>query len=262
MRAPGGRPPGGRPAPRRVDVLAKRLVTPNMLRVTLGGAGLDGFPAGVAGGYVKLRLFPDGPDGPLVVRTYTIRAQRPDAIDVDFALHQDAVGAHGPATDWAMAVEPGDSIEMGGPGPAKPLPSGAGFYLVAGDMTALPAISVNLENLARDARGHAVIEVQSDADRQELDAPPGVTVEWIVNPVPGTASDALADRLRAAAPDGGDLCGWAAAEFNAMKALRDFLRGERGLTPDRLYVSSYWKAGLSEEEHKVVKREDGEALGA
>jgi len=44
-----------------------------------------------------------------------------------------------------------------------------------------------------------------------------------------------------------------------MQALRAYLRDERGLGPDRLYISSYWKSGLTEEAHKLAKREDAEA---
>ena len=43
-----------------------------------------------------------------------------------------------------------------------------------------------------------------------------------------------------------------------MKALRSLLRDERGLGPDQLYISSYWKSGLTEDAHKVVKREDAQ----
>jgi len=253
--------PPNRPPPRTLTVLGKQVVTPNMLRVTLGGPGLADFPAGSAGGYVKLRLFPAGAERP-VVRTYTIRHQRDDAIDLDFVLHADDTGRHGPATDWALAARPGDVIEVGGPGPAKPLPAGRGFYLIAGDMTALPAISVNLEALAPDARGVAVIEIQNDADRQDIAKPAGVEIIWLVNPAPGTQSAALADRLRAKDTGAPDVHGWAASEFSAMQALRTYLRAERALDRLQLYISSYWKAGLSEDEHKVAKRDDAERADA
>lgn len=245
-----------RPPPRLVEVLASSRNTPNMLRITLGGAGLADFPAGSAGGYIKLRLFPDGPGTPVVVRTYTLRNQRACEIDVDFALHSDASGSHGPATDWALGVQPGDTIEIGGPGPAKPLPAGQDFYLLGGDMTALPAISVNLEALPAGARGHVVIEVQHAEDAQDLAVPAGVTIEWLVNPDPGSQPELLAEHLRAAMPQDGAVYAWFASEFGAMRAARGFLREECGLTPQLLYISSYWKRGLTEEAHKVAKRDD------
>ncbi|MFB0612158.1 siderophore-interacting protein [Aurantiacibacter poecillastricola] len=249
-----------RPAPRTMTVIAKRKVSPSMLRVTLGGEGMVDYPPDQQGGYVKLRLAPlPGKDKP-TVRTYTIRAQREGEMDVDFVLHETPDGSHGPATDWALAAEPGTVIDLGGPGPAKPLPEGMDFYLIAGDMTALPAISVNLEALPRDAKGIAVLEVQDDADRQDLAAPEGVEIRWLVNPQPGTQPDLLAGALRDIAWPQGDVHAWAACEFSSMKALRGLLREERGLGPDRLYISSYWKSGLDEDNHKLAKREDAEAV--
>lgn len=248
--------PPYRPPPRTAIVLAKRQITPNMLRVTLGGPGMADFPAGSAGGYIKLRLFPDGADGPVSVRTYTIRHQHEDSIDVDFALHTDGKGDHGPATSWAMQAAIGDAIQIGGPGAAKPLPDGHDFYLVAGDMTALPAISVNLERLPANAIGYGIIEVQCEEDRQDIAVPHGFDLDFVVNPVPGSGAEAMLARVRAAAPQQGEMYAWVASEFETMRAARSFLRGELGLGRDQLYISSYWKAGLAEDDHKRIKSED------
>ncbi len=250
--------PPHRPPPRELQVVAKQQVSPNMLRVRLGGPGLADFPAGAEGGYVKLMLASPQAGARPVVRTYTVRHQSTDAIDVDFALHQDGTGEHGPATAWALAVQPGETIAVGGPGPAKPLPPGHSFYLMAGDMTALPAIAVNLQSLPTDARGAVVIEVSSAEDRQDLARPAGVSLAYLINPDPGTDPQSLAQALAAQDPGGDNVYAWVACEFSAMRALREYLRGQRGLGPDRLYISSYWKKGATEEAHKVVKSEDAE----
>lgn len=250
-----------RPTPRSMTVIASRAVTPAMLRVTLGGEGMRDYPPGQQGGYVKLMLAPEPGKSKPTIRTYTIRQQRAGEMDVDFALHGKGALA-GPATAWALRVTGGEAIELGGPGAAKPLPEGFDCYLVAGDMTALPAISVNLEALPREAKGLAVVEVQSEADRQPIDAPKGVEIRWLINPEPGTRPELLADALRTAAWPQGRVYAWAACEFSAMRRLRDYLRGERGLGSGELYISSYWKSGIDEDSHKLVKREDAEATAA
>src|SRR5699024_10828967 len=104
-------------------------------------AGMQRFHADQASAYVKLLLPVPGQDGP-VLRTYTVRAQRQDAIDIDFALH--GAGGGGPASAWAVACQPGDTIDIAGPGPKKLVDDSADQVLIVGDMTALPAISVNL----------------------------------------------------------------------------------------------------------------------
>jgi len=72
----------------------------------------------------------------------------------------------------------------------------------------------------------------------------------------------LAQAARAIAWPGGSVYAWAASEFVTMQALRAYLRAERDLGRDRLYISSYWKAGLAEDAHKLVKREDAELTEA
>ena len=113
-----------------------------MHQLTLGGPAMRTFPPGQQGGYLKLLLEGENVPNGRQVRTYTIRAQREDSIDVQFTLHGDA--SAGPATSWALETKPGETIMAGGPGPAKPLPAGFDFYLIAGDMTAMPAIAANL----------------------------------------------------------------------------------------------------------------------
>lgn len=244
-----------RPEPRIYEVLSTSLITPNMRRVSIGGEALEGFPTGQEGGYLKLRIPGAAPSDKPFVRTYTIRHQTPTALDIDFVLHgSDEVG--GPAVLWAETVEPGERISAGGPGPAKPLPPDADWYFVAGDMTALPAIAVNLAALPEDAVGHAVIEVQTEADRQDLRHPAGVDIHWLINPEPGHHPELFEQAVRSVPWGKGNVYAWCATEFDAMRRARTYLRGERGLTPERLYISSYWKLGLVEDRHRDIKRAD------
>jgi len=255
---PQGGPPN-RPAPQTYTVISRTLVTPNMLRLTLGGAGVAALRPNAEGGYLKMR-FPGSDEARPAVRSYTIRHQRAESIDVDFVIHAES-GHSGPAVTWAISAEPGDEIMAGGPGPAKTMPAGMDRYLIAGDMTALPAISVNLEALDPAARGVAVIEVQSEEDMQPLSCPDGVQVFWLINPEPGTQPTLLADALRDAGWEEGETYAWAAAEFGSMQALRSYLRDGRGLDRDHLYISSYWKYGESDEDHRVAKTADGVLAG-
>lgn len=248
-----------RRAPYNMEVLETRRISPSCLRITLGGAGMADFPAGSAGGYIKLMPIKPADGSKPLMRTYTIRSQRQGEIDVDFALHGEGDAAPGPATQWALAAAPGDQIAVGGPGAAKPLPEGLDFYLVAGDMTALPAIAVNLEALPCEAKGLAVVEIQSEADQQDLQAPSGVEIRWLINPEPGARPGLLADVLASAAPDAASSYVWAACEFSAMRHLRSLVRDEWQMPAGSFYLSSYWKHGLAEDAHKVIKREDAEA---
>ncbi|AKI00448.1 siderophore-interacting protein [Hoeflea sp. IMCC20628] len=244
-----------RPDPRRLEVTGKSQLTPNMLRITLGGPGLAGFPEDQTSAYIKLRL-PDAETGRDVVRTYTVRNHRTNEIDVDFALHEIC----GPATFWALNTQVGDTILVGGPGPRKLVHEDADWYLLVGDMTALPAISGNIEMLPDTAIGTAVIEVMDEADIQNIAKPTNFVIEWVVNPHPGDDSHLLVNRVRNVDWSAGNPSVWVACEFSTMRQLRDYFRSERGLDTSNLYISSYWKNGSNEDNHKIAKREDATAL--
>lgn len=244
---------------RSLKVISVEDISPHYRRITLGGEELVGFPPDETGGYIKL-LFHNAQINQPLMRTYTIRATRLDKleIDVDFVLHEDG----GPASIWAEWVLPGVSIDVGGPGPKKLVDPTADWFLFAGDMTALPAISVNLEQLSDQARGYAVLEVPSETDMVPLAKPDGIEIRWIVNPKPGQNPDLLADAVKALGWQSGTPGIWTACEFKSMKLLRKYYMKERGIERKQFYISSYWKHGVSEDKHKQIKKVDAESLVA
>ena len=249
-----------KPAPRLVVVRSITDVTPNMRRIVFGGPAMADFPEGKEAGYVKF-IFPDAeranPDRP-VMRTYSIRSHDVEAgeISVDFVAHEDTGGV---AVDWALAAKPGDEILMGGPGAVKMVDDAADWYLIAADMTGLPAASCNLERLPANAKGYAIFEVLSEADKQDVKVPEGVDVQWIVNPKPEENKSVLLEAIMSAPWLEGSPFVWTACEFDTMRALRTYYRNDRGVDRTQFYLSSYWRAGFTEDQHKVSKREDAEA---
>ncbi|TDO99722.1 siderophore-interacting protein [Marinomonas balearica] len=244
------------PRIREFTVLKKNYVTPNMLRVTLGGHNMNTLPNDHEGGYVKL-VFPQG-EGRLM-RTYTIRHQSEQEFDIDFVIHKsDEEQATGPACTWALNCQTGDSINIGGPGPKKLVSDDSDWVLVVGDMTALPAISINLENLPESTKGYAIIEVMSDKDIQPLNKPNNVELHWIINAHPGHDSTLLLNKIKSLPWLDGSVAVWAASEFSSMKTLRQFFKNEKEIDRKQMYISSYWKSGISEDEHKIVKSNDAD----
>jgi NADPH-dependent ferric siderophore reductase len=64
-----------KPAPRTLETIRSHYLTPHMLRVTLSGAELAGFPEDQESTYIKL-IFPQPEAARPLMRTYTISAQR------------------------------------------------------------------------------------------------------------------------------------------------------------------------------------------
>lgn len=245
------RPSGKGAPPRQLEVADVIDLTPNMRRIRLTGEDLADFPEDQESGYVKLVLEHEGEQ---VRRTYTVRAFDPSSrmLDIDFVVH----GDEGPASRWAARTRPGDKIAVGGPGPKKLVDFSADWFLIAGDMTALPAISVNIEQLPTDAKGYVAIEILDEADKQELPVPEGVELHWVINPQPNVERFPLLDKVKQFAFLRGRPSMWVAGEFHTSRALRRYLKLERCVERGDIYASSYWHIGLSEDRHKVAKAAD------
>lgn len=250
---------------RRTEVLRTRMIGSGLLRVTLGGPGTEGFQAHAPDEHVRL-IFPD-PDGTLRLpeqdglglrwprpsptsREYTVRRYDPGTgeLDIDVALHPGGLGS-----DWAQAVEPGAVAHVAGPPGGLIVPHSYDRYLLAGDITALPAIARRLEELPRTATGWAFIEVADNTEEIELSAPEDVAVHWLHrgDRPPGTG-DVLERAVRTATvPDGQRVYVWIAGEAGGLKPLRRWVRDELGLDKADYDITGYWKRGVADfdEEH-------------
>jgi NADPH-dependent ferric siderophore reductase len=239
---------------RRLTVRHAERLSPRMMRVTFSGAELEGLVIGQPAASVRLLLPSPGsgelvmprwrgndyrlPDGQrATLRTFTPRRFDPAGLelDVDIVLH----GA-GVAPAWAQAVEPGDPGAISGPARGYTVDGEATEFVLAGDETAIPAISQLLEQLPAGPPVRALLEVSSPDARIELSRRAGATVEWLdQSGVPG-------DRLVAAIRDSELAPGtrtWAAGEAAAMQRIRRHLFEERGLPRAAAFVRGYWKHG-------------------
>jgi NADPH-dependent ferric siderophore reductase len=251
---------------RTMEVRGTRRVGAGLIRVTLGGDGHAGFESHSPDEHVKL-IFPDG-DGTLrlpvengamldwprpfpVSREYTVRRYDAEAgeLDLDIALHPGGLGS-----DWAEAVEPGERIRVAGPPGGLIVPHTYDRYLLAGDITALPAIARWLEELPRTAAGWAFVEVRDASEEIPLVAPEDVEVRWLHRgDVPAGRSDRLERAVRAVPiPDGDRLYVWLAGEATTLTPLRRWVKHDLGLGPEDSDVTGYWKRGVADfdEDHE------------
>jgi NADPH-dependent ferric siderophore reductase len=247
-----------KPIPWLLVVQRSERITPNMQRITFAGEGLAGFPNDTASAYLKLQ-FPQSNDS-VATRSYTVRHFNPAAreLEIDFVVHGDS----GPASGWAEKAVVGDTIRAGGPGPKKLLNLSGDWFLVIGDMSALPAIGANLAHLPSDAKGYALLELLDVDDRQDLKAPPGIELRWIVNPEPARSIDVVMAAIRSLDWLHGECEAWVAGELDTVRAVRNYLKTERGMTREQFYASSYWQFGRTDEQHRVAKKEDQETAAA
>jgi NADPH-dependent ferric siderophore reductase len=247
------------PDVRPVDVLTVtevRDVTPTVRRIVLTGTPDAVTAAGPTVSLLVPRVDDPAPrwpgiarDGRIVwptgahgvsLRSYTARRQDAGAgeVEIDFVLHGD-----GPAAAWAAAARPGAPLGVAG---ASALGErSARHLLLAGDETALPAITRILAAAGPGIRGLALLEVADAAEEQEVPAPAGVEVRWLHRGrTPPGESTLLADAVAALArPAGDDLFAWVAAESAAVRTIRADLRGRWGLGRAQHHAIGYWRRG-------------------
>lgn len=254
-----------RRVPKTLTVKTATNLTPNMRRVTLHGKELSSFPKDAEGAYIKLLFNQPGVAKP-TMRTYTVAEQRyeQNEIDVDFMLHNSNENStdHGIAAHWSLGANIGDIISVAGPGPAKFINIDADYFLLAGDMTALPALTANLKRLPKNAKGKAFIEILSEADKQDLAKPDNVELHWVINDKPGSDESPLFNAIEKAHLTTEKLATWIACEFKTMKKIRQYLKEECSVERSHLYISSYWKKGNTEEQHKKAKPDDAKLVTA
>jgi NADPH-dependent ferric siderophore reductase len=249
---------------RRATVLETERLTPNMVRVVLGGDGMAGFEAGeFTDHYVKLQLPAPGADygsdfdaeeiqatRPRELwprtRTYSVRAWDPEAgrLTIDFVVHGDT-GVAGP---WAERARPGDVLQLRGPGGAYAPDPAADWHLLIGDASVIPAISAALQRVPHGVPVIAVIEIDGPDEEQPLSSTGALDLRWLHRSQgPGEEPELARDAVAALELPAGRGHGFVHGEASAVRAVRRHLLVDRGLPADALSVSGYWKLRRTEE---------------
>jgi NADPH-dependent ferric siderophore reductase len=223
-------------------------LTPSMVRIVVEGPDLEGFGVGsFTDHYVKCR-FGDR------MRSYTVRAWDPQQrlLTLDFVVH----GDRGIAGPWAAQAQPGDTLEMSGPGGAYAPDPQADWHLMVGDDAVLPAIAVSLSRVSPGVPVVAVIEVDGPEHQQPLSSPGNLDVNW-VHRHGGAGQDPslLLQAVRALALPAGTGQAFVHGEATTVRLVRRHLVLDRGLPTSALSATGYWKQRRTDEEWRAEKRE-------
>ncbi len=218
---------------RRLTVVSVADVTPHYRRVLLAGPDLDGWRSPGADDHVRLFFPVDGvPQEEWSSREFTPIPVGP-GVAFEFLLHDGGVAA-----DWARTANPGDELVVGGPRGSLGFDGEPDWWLLAGDLTALPAIRRFLASVPAEVHADVIVDAADPADRQELHTPGELTTTWVRD------AGALLDAIGAAPERGGDGFAFVAAEQSVVKPARDLLAA-RGVDLERAVVKGYWRRGLT-----------------
>jgi len=238
---------------RRLNVRDTRWLTTEIIRITFEG-DMSGFTSLGPTDHVKV-FFP-GADGQLnapwldddgriqrdptleyISRDYTPLNWSGSRLDLDFVVHDNG----GPAAGWAKQAEQGDEVVVGGPRGSQEPPTGADWWLLIADSTAIPALGRWFEQAPVGQEVKAL--VFGDESLAEYPLPADADVEWVLgdfDPEPYVRDLNLTD---------GTGYVWAAGEATSLVGLRRYLRRELGWPRERVDVDGYWRKGIADADH-------------
>ena len=209
------------------QVVRRERLSDHLVRLVLGGPGLVGFAStGVPDEWVGLVV-----PGQFQSRYYTVRSWTGSELTLDVVVHD--VGL---VTEWAAREVVGDTVTITEPKGSFAMPTDAGWLILVGDLTALPAMARIAESATVPTRIWA--EVPDDMSSY---LPTAVGVTWLTPPADGASG--LAAAVEAIDWPEGPGYFWMAGESAQMRAIRKHLMRERRMPSASYDVMGYWRGG-------------------
>jgi len=173
-------------------------------------------------------------------RYYTVRSYAAGELVLDVVVHE--VGL---VTEWVLREDcVGSSVTITEPKGSFDPPVDAGWLMLVGDLTALPAMARIAETTSLPTRIWA--QVPDDLSSY---LPAGSEVTWLESPRDGTSR--LAEVVEGIEWPEGDGYFWMAGESAQMRAVRKHLMRERRLPAAAYDVMGYWRASTGRQPRAV-----------
>ena len=211
-------------------VLRRDRISAHLVRLVLAAPGLES--TGIPDEWVGLVV-----PGQYQVRYYTVRTLTGDELVLDVVVHEEGL-----VTDWANGDCVGDRVVVTSPQSSFTLLENAGWVLLVGDLTAMPAMARIAEGLDRlDRLDRQRIRIWAEvSDDLTGYLPDGADVTWLEPPAPGQSR--LAEVVESIDWPDGEGYFWMAGESAQMRAIRKHLMRERRLASTAYDVMGYWRA--------------------
>ncbi|GAA6141618.1 siderophore-interacting protein [Hydrogenophaga sp. 5NK40-0174] len=221
---------------RDLAVVSTERISDGLHAIKVGGPALARFTSLSFDDHVK--LFFDDAKGQAQRRDYTPVGfdENRNELTLIFAVHDG-----GAASDWALRLQPGDAVKIGGPRGSMIIPENLGWYLLAGDLTAWPAMERRLQELPEGTPTVVILQSKDASDLAALPQRPNMVARHV-----RTGSDMLQAARELPLPSdeaSGNGFAWCAGEAGTMAKLREVLINERGLPRTHVKASAYWKPG-------------------
>jgi len=217
------------------QVIRRERLSEHFIRLVLGGDGLAGFAStGIPDEWVGLVV-----PGQFQSRYYTVRSWDGSELVLDVVVHD-----HGLVTEWAQRDVVGETVTVTEPKGSFALPDGAGWLLLVGDLTGLPAMARIRETVGLPTR----VWVESPEIVEDY-LPAGAEVAW--STPPSDDASHLATVVEGIDWPEGEGYFWMAGESAQMRAIRKHLMRERRLPSSAYDVMGYWRGGATRQPRAV-----------
>lgn len=212
-------------------VTGREVLGDHLVRVTIEVPGFAS--TGVPDEWVALTV-----PGQFQTRYYTVRAYAGSAIVLDVVIHDEGL-----VTRWAQTDCTGDVVGLSAPKGSFALPADAGWVVLVGDLTGLPAIARIGESVSLPVT--AYVETPDHPLSDYTDLP----ITWI--DAPGPELSGLADLVRGLEMPAGPGYFWMAGESAQMREIRRHVRHDRGMLPTAYDVMGYWSGSRGRQRRAV-----------
>lgn len=229
---------------RPAELVDREWLTDGYVRVRVAGESLVGFDPPGADDHVRLFFPPPGAAGPTTPeewrefpsREYTPLRTHPVAglAEFDFLIH-----GSGPGSAWAAQAPVGAAVAVAGPRRSNAVTGEPDALFLAGDETAVPAISRFLSSRPAGTPARVIVEVAAENELVPVPVDDKVELTVLVRPSQ-TLAGTLAALSASDRPDG-DVLAFVAAEAGIVPIARDLLLDRWGLSPEAVITKGYWR---------------------
>jgi NADPH-dependent ferric siderophore reductase len=180
--------------------------------------------------------------GQFQTRYYTVRRLADGLLTIDVVVHE-----QGLVTEWAQTDCLGHRVGLSAPKGSFQLPSDAGWVVLAGDLTALPAMARITETLA-EAAPELPVTVHAEIPDDPLSDYVAGPVQWHHA---GAGTSELAEIVRHLEWSSGPGYFWMGGESAQMRDIRRHLRHDLGRDTRHYDVMGYWSGSRGRQTRQV-----------
>ena len=245
-------------------------LAPSMIRIVLGGIGLDGFtPNESTDQYINAYFIPEnasysppfdleevrtlGDDQRPRPRRFTVRHWNSETqkLTIDFVTH----GDQGYAGTWAQRAQIGDRLQFKGPNGSYKPDIEADWHLLAGDESALSAISASVESIPENKACSVFLIVDGPENRIDFASSPHHKINWIYRSAVPNPETALLEAIRNHGFEDGEFDIFIHGEAGEVRDIRKYLILEHQIDIESASISPYWRRDHTDEAWRSIKKQ-------